>query len=75
MGKKAIVIPESGSIALPLVLEAAKQNEVSVKEAPKQERVIREVPKEPEGEDNKAKKRRTLKKGSEGDEVRLMQVC
>lgn len=73
LGKKAIVIPESGSIALPLVLEAAKQNEVSVKEAPKQERVIREVPKEPEGEDNKAKKRRTLKKGSEGDEVRLMQ--
>ncbi|MCD7453253.1 hypothetical protein HAX54_020293 [Datura stramonium] len=73
LGKNVTVIAESGSIALPLVLETAKQNEVVVKEAPQQEKVIREVPKEPEGEDNKAKRRRTLKKGSEGDEVRLMQ--
>ncbi|KAM3356947.1 protein disulfide isomerase pTAC5, chloroplastic [Capsicum galapagoense] len=72
-GKNVTVIAESGSIALPLVLEAAKQNEVVVKEAPQQEKVIREAPKEAEGDGNKAKKRRTLKKGSEGDEVRLMQ--
>lgn len=75
MGKNVTVIAESGSIALPLVLEAARQNEVIVKEAPQQEKVIREVPKESEGEGSKVKKRRTLKKGSEGDEVRLMQVC
>ncbi|KAH0637443.1 hypothetical protein KY285_037177 [Solanum tuberosum] len=72
-GKNVTVIAETGSIALPLVLEAAKQNEVVVKEAPQQEKVIREVPKESEGEGNKAKKKRTLKKGSEGDEVRLLQ--
>lgn len=72
-GKNVTVIAETGSIALPLVLEAAKQNEVVVKEAPQQEKVIREVPKESEGEGNKAKKKRTLKMGSEGDEVRLLQ--
>ncbi|KAJ8530731.1 hypothetical protein K7X08_023612 [Anisodus acutangulus] len=73
LGKNVTVIAESGSIALPLVLEAAKQNEVIIKEAPQQEKVIREVPKESGGEDIEAKKRKTLKKGSEGDEVRLMQ--
>lgn len=73
VGKNVTVIAESGSIALPLVLEVAKQNEVVVKEAPQQEKVIKEVPKESEGEGSKAKKRRTLKKGSEGDEVQRMQ--
>ncbi|KAK6781204.1 hypothetical protein RDI58_023388 [Solanum bulbocastanum] len=72
-GKNVTVIAETGSIALPLVLEAAKQNEAVVKEAPQQEKVIREVPKVSEGEGKKAKKRQTLKKGSEGDEVRLLQ--
>ncbi|XP_060181814.1 protein disulfide isomerase pTAC5, chloroplastic [Lycium barbarum] len=73
LGKNVNVIAESGSIALPLVLEAAKQNEVIVKEEPQEEKVIREVPKESKGEFKEVKKRKTLKKGSEGDEVRLLQ--
>ncbi|XP_059309406.1 protein disulfide isomerase pTAC5, chloroplastic [Lycium ferocissimum] len=73
LGKNVHVIAESGSIALPLVLEAAKQNEVIVKEEPQEEKVIREVPKESKGEGKEVKKRKTLKKGSEGDEVRLLQ--
>ncbi|XP_016452615.1 protein disulfide isomerase pTAC5, chloroplastic isoform X1 [Nicotiana tabacum] len=73
LGKNVNVITESGSISVPLILEAAKENEVIVKEAIEQEKVIREVPKESEREGKEAKKRRPLRKGSEGDEVRLLQ--
>ena len=58
-------ILESGSSALPFVLEAAKKEE---------EVTVKEIVKVPEREDKKGKKRAILRMGSEGDEVRAMQV-
>lgn len=58
-------IAESGSIAVPLVMEATKEEE---------EVVIKEIVKEVEREAGEVKKRKTLRKGSEGDDVRFMQV-
>nr|GMD87025.1 protein disulfide isomerase pTAC5, chloroplastic-like [Ipomoea batatas] len=57
-------IAESGSIAVPLVMEATKEEE---------EVVIKEIVKEVEREAGEVKKRKTLRKGSEGDDVRFMQ--
>lgn len=59
-------IAESGSIAVPLVMEATKEEE---------EVVIKEIVKEVEKEAREVKKRETLRMGSEGDDVRFMQVC
>lgn len=62
-------IPESGSSALPFIVESAKEDE---------EVVVKEIVQVPERvldrEDKQGKKRKTLRTGSEGDEVRLMQV-
>ncbi|KAL3506375.1 hypothetical protein ACH5RR_031757 [Cinchona calisaya] len=62
-GKSMNRIPESGSIALPFVVETAE--EVA-------KVVVKEEIKVPNGED-KVKKRATLRMGSEGDDVRAMQ--
>lgn len=66
--KERGLIAESGSSASPLVLlekEKKKEKEVVVVE----EKVIRV------SEEGEKKRRKTLRKGSEGDEVRAMQVC
>lgn len=61
-------IPESGLSSLPFVVGAAKnEDEVVVKE-------IVQVPERTlDREDKQGKKRKTLRTGSEGDEVRVMQ--
>lgn len=63
-GKNINIIPETGSIALPFVVETV-QNEEKV--------IVKEVVKPPVRED-KGKKRETLRMGSEGVDVRAMQV-
>lgn len=62
--KERGLIAESGSSASPLVL-LEKEKEVVVVE----EKVARV------SEEGEKKRRKTLRKGSEGDEVRAMQVC
>lgn len=64
LGKNIKIIPETGSIALPFVVETV-QNEKEV--------IVKEVVKPPVREDM-GKKRATLRMGSEGDDVRAMQV-
>lgn len=59
LGKNINIIPETRSSALPFVVETVQKEE--------------EVVKPPERED-KGKKRATLRTGSEGDDVRAMQV-
>ncbi|KAL2506456.1 plastid transcriptionally active 5 [Abeliophyllum distichum] len=63
IGKNVNRIAESGSIAVPLVFEAAKGDE---------EVIVKEVIKIADREEN-GKKRETIRKGSEGDKVRAMQ--
>lgn len=62
-------IPESGSSSSPFILESTKEEE---------EVVVKEIVQVPERvldrEDKQGKKRKTLRTGSEGDEVQLMQV-
>lgn len=64
LGKNVNRLAESGSIAVPLVVDAAKRGE---------EVIVKEVIKVADREEN-VRKRETLRKGSEGDEVRVMQV-
>lgn len=64
LGKNVNRLAESGSIAVPLVIDAAKRGE---------EVIVKEVIKVADREEN-VRKRETLRKGSEGDEVRVMQV-
>ncbi|XP_022852836.1 protein disulfide isomerase pTAC5, chloroplastic-like isoform X3 [Olea europaea var. sylvestris] len=63
LGKNVNRLAESGSIAVPLVIDAAKRGE---------EVIVKEVIKVADREEN-VRKRETLRKGSEGDEVRVMQ--
>ncbi|KAL2530917.1 plastid transcriptionally active 5 [Forsythia ovata] len=63
IGKNVNRIAESGSIAVPLVVKAAKGDE---------EVIVKEVIKIADREEN-GKKRETIRKGSEGDKVRAMQ--
>uniref|UniRef100_A0A5B7B0Q3 Peptidoglycan binding-like domain-containing protein n=1 Tax=Davidia involucrata TaxID=16924 RepID=A0A5B7B0Q3_DAVIN len=67
LGKKVNRISESGSSAVPLVVEAANSAKVE------EEVVVKEVVRGLEREGKEGKKRVTLRKGSEGDEVREMQ--
>lgn len=67
--KERGLIAESGSSATPMVLlEKEKQKE-------KEEVVVVEEKVVRVSEEGEKKRRKTLRKGSEGDEVQAMQVC
>lgn len=66
--KEKSLIAETGSSTSPIVLEEKEEEEEVVVE-----KVIRVL--EEEGKRVLEKKRSTLRKGSEGEEVRALQVC
>lgn len=65
LGKTINRIPESGSGTFPFVVEAAKKEE---------EVLVKEIVNVPERKDKQGKKRAILRMGSEGEDVRAMQV-
>lgn len=70
-------IAERGSSAVPLVVESLEREDQVEAEAEEEEvkEVVGVFEKEKVGDDEVKKKRITLRKGSEGDDVRIMQVC
>ncbi|GMP55667.1 hypothetical protein CsSME_00020420 [Camellia sinensis var. sinensis] len=71
MLKKEAELLESGSSTVPMVLEAAESGGKVEEEVV----VVKEVVREEKKEGKELKKRATLRKGSEGEDVRVMQVC
>lgn len=71
-------IAERGSSAVPLVVESLNEVEAKVEDEDEEvevKEVVRVFEREKVRDDEMKKKRITLRKGSEGDDVRIMQVC
>lgn len=73
--KEKNLIPESGSIANPMVLEERDEEVVEEEKEVVEEKLIRDAGGGKKGDQIKSFSRRMLRVGAEGDEVKAMQVC
>lgn len=73
--KEKNLIPESGSIARPIVIEEKHEEVVLEEKVVAEEKLTRVVGEGKSVDERKSSNRRTLRVGAEGDEVKAMQVC